>query len=339
MLNAVPNGKILTLPAGVYEWSNFLNSGNGYWDGIKVPSNVGGIYGSGTGQTILRMKANTSTIGGNTAVIPPSSGTNQANLISFYGSGCQVNQLQFQGTPQGHYYNGVAVAGGGAGSPITGVTFSDVWFNGCAPGYAGQPPGETFMFSTYYANNTSCYRCEFSGLNPQTGAGGYAASPCGWNNSTNAYLEDCYFHDCAFSTLTFWQTTGIHTLRCTVKDCATAIPAALINHENVAGAVLHDQLQLLLTHPSDYAGNHVSLANGTYPNNTNVTFSEPSWSALPGDNGMLNVDIANGYVDANGHAQTQTSAPTVVKAGRTLVAVGSSGVASGSATRNYVLYH
>lgn len=323
VLAKVPAGNILTLPDGIYEWANFndpltyTGSSGFLFDGLVTPSNCKGIIGNSTTGTILRMTANTSTVGGFTNAVPPSNDTNydtnQCSLMQIMTPNFVMKNLQVMGTPQGHPYNGVGVLN------ASGVTITNVFFNGCAPGFAGFPPGETFAFSTNHADNCSLINCEVDGRDPITKATNYGASPCGWNNSQNAYLEGCYFHHSRYSTLTFWQTTGIHTKNCRVEYCGTQ---GVLNMENVAGTVWHENLTLFEDFASNTNDNHVSLNNGSYPNNPNISFTGLVYNGDPDSQNCFSLDIASGYVDANGNAQKQTSFPTVTDSqGRTLTGV------------------
>lgn len=314
VLNKVTGSNVLTFPEGEFTFDNFAN---GYYEGVRVPAACGGIWGSGR-NTIFKMTPGTSNKANDTTAVPPSSGTNQCYLIGSYHSGPVYRNFQLLGTDQGHYYNGMRLVGT-SGARISNVLIRDVFFNGCYPGYANYPPGETFGFGTNWTDNVSLINCEFDGRHP-TSRVKDGGSPFGWNNSTNAYVENVYAHHSKTGMPTFYATTGVHTVGLRAEYNGTGggvLSAAGINHENVAGTVLHESPTLLIDRAGGNTDLHITLQNGI-ANNPDVTLTNVVHDAGP--NTAFSVMISDGYVDPQGRAQKQTSLPTITKAGAVLTA-------------------
>lgn len=335
VLNKVTSGDVLTLPEGTFSFSDFAN---GFYEGFRVPTACGGIWGSGR-NTILQMAPNSSTKGSDTTAVPPSSGTNQCFLMGTWHSNTVLRNFQLLGTPQGHPYNGIRVAGA-SGAVLTGILCQDVFFNGCWPGYANFPPGETFGFGTNWTNGAQLINCEFDGRDA-TARTPSCASPFGWNNSSNAYVQDVYAHHSKTGMPTFYKTAGVHTVRLRSEFNGTGsgvLSSAGINHEDVTGTVLHESPSLIINRAGGNSGLHVTLNSGV-GNNSAVTLTNVTHDAGP-TGGCFSVEIDDNYVDPTGLSQTQTTLPTITKGGVTLTGRDSNaGTSSPDPAAQFFRYH
>ncbi len=256
VLAKVPAGKLLTLPAGVFEFSNFTQS-NGTV-GVVVNSNTLGVAGSGIDKTIIRMVANTSTVA---SKVPPQSSapaTNQLYLMSMMnGTNQQLSGFTLEGTNQQHLYGGIYVVG--SNSP----DLSDMKVTGI-PGDANTPPGETFGINIYNTTGMTGERIEVSGIRTSDGVN-VGASPFGYNSASNSTLRDCYFHDNWTSTFTYWQThdSVTYNTRSIDNGSGTGIHSAHgINHERSYN-ITHYSPTVKINHSATgtNAGYHMSMNN------------------------------------------------------------------------------
>lgn len=308
VLTKVPQGKILTLPNGIYEFTDFAQSNYG----VLVPANVGGIWGSGTG-SVLRMTPNTST---RASAVPTTAGTtNPYRLIGTKTANQLFKNFQLQGTAQGHLYGGLSIAGSSS-APLSGIVVDGVTFNGANPGNSSSPPGETFGLGTNHTDGLQVLNCSFDG---RDAGGGYCSSLIGFNSSTNTYVANT---TCQYSWygagITYWLCDGIHSKNLVSKYNGWGGTGGHgINHENVGGTVLHESPTLFidLTHGH---GKHISLQNSSsqgYVNNPNVSLTNITHDAgVTG--GCFMVLIGDSY---EGRTQVQTSLPTITKNGITLL--------------------
>jgi hypothetical protein len=224
-------GKVLKLPAGVFEVSNFRDASAA----IRVPSTVKGIVGSGR-DTIIRMKANTSSYG-KTVPAQGSGQTNQLYLMRMNdGSNQVLSDFWLQGTEQGHLYNGLMI---GQSSP--GTTVKNILITG-VPGDAGSPPGETFGLNWWRGSDSITRDVEIDGYR-WTG-NSYAsrvrgaivgASPIGYNTHDRAKLYNVYTHDSNVGMPTFWESNNAETWN--LQSIRNVIG---INHEESFGIVHHN---------------------------------------------------------------------------------------------------
>ena len=223
-------GKILKLPAGVFEVSNFLNGS----EAIVVPSRVKGIVGEGR-NTILRVRANSSSYGW-TVPQQGSGQTNQLYVLRMTDGNNQIlSNLWVQGTEQGHLYNGIMVGRSGPGTKVENVLITGI------PGNNGAPPGETFGLNWWRGSDSVTRNVEIDGYRwtgnsfasrvrgPKVGA-----SPIGYNNHDNARLYDVYTHDSDYGMPTFWLSNNATTWN--LQSVRNAIG---INHEESFGIVHH----------------------------------------------------------------------------------------------------
>lgn len=226
------SGKILKLPAGVFEVSNFRDASLA----IKIPARVKGMIGEGR-DTIIRIKANTSTYG-NTVPAQSTGRTNQLYIIRM-NDGTQPQMLSdfwLQGTEQGHLYNGIMI-----GNSKPGTTFKNVLITG-VPGDAGTPPGETFGLNWWRGSDSITRDIEVDGFRwtGDTFAGRVkgalvGASPIGYNSHDRAKLYNAYTHDSNVGMPTFWKSHNGETWN--LQSIRNVIG---INHEESFGTVHHE---------------------------------------------------------------------------------------------------
>jgi len=231
--NPALNGKVLKLPAGVFEVSNFLDASVA----IRVPATVKGVVGEGK-NTILRIKPNTSTFGSTV----PKQGTGQTNQLyvirmnNGVGTGSQVlSDLWVQGTEQGHLYNGIMV-----GKADDGTTVKNLLITGI-PGDAGSPPGETFGLNWWRTNKSITQNIEVDGYrwtgdsyDTRVKGEKVGSSPVGWNNADDSKTYDLYTHDSKTGMPTFWQSNRGETW-----NLQSINNNAGINHEESFDIVHH----------------------------------------------------------------------------------------------------
>jgi hypothetical protein len=225
-------GKILKLPEGVFEVSDFRNVSFA----MNIPGNVKGLIGSGN-NTILRIKANTSTFGP-TVPTQAQGGTNQLYILRM-NNGLQkqiLSDVWIQGTEQGHLYNGVMVGKGQAGTEVKNVLITGI------PGDAGSPPGETFGLNWWQLSGGITRDIEVDGYRwtgdtyaERVKGAKVGSSPIGWNNADNAKLYNAYTHDSKTGMPTFWQSNNGETW-----NLQSIGNAAGINHEESFGIVHHE---------------------------------------------------------------------------------------------------
>jgi hypothetical protein len=223
-------GKILKLPAGVFEVSNFQTTA-----AIHIPANVKGIVGSGN-DTIIRVKANTSTY----AKSVPAQSTGQTNPLNIIkmNDGLQpqiLSHFWLQGTEQGHLYNGLSIGKSKPGSSVTNLLITGI------PGNSNTPPGETFGLNWWRSSDSVTRDVEIDGYR-WTG-NTYASrvkgvvvgsSGFGYNSHDRAKLYNVYVHDHSTGMPTFWQSNNAQTWN--LKSIRNKIA---INHERSFGTVHH----------------------------------------------------------------------------------------------------
>jgi hypothetical protein len=324
VLTAVPAGKILTLPAGTFTiGADFRDQGSTFC--LLMPTNVGGIVGSGPESTILQMAPNSST---RAAEVPTATGAvNTFNLMAVQHSNFQLKNLQVKGTPQGHYYAGVRF---GTGGTLTGIVIDGCKFVNCGPGYANYPPGENMSVNLYRTDGAQMLNCEVDCRNPDTGLP-ESSSPIGINEATNTLIQDTYAHHAIAGMVTFWRCRGIHTVRLLSELNGSGsgdFSGAGINHEECDGTILHEAPTLLPAYGTTgthgtRTGVHLGFYNsdGTHLQPTTITLTDVTHDAGP-FSGML-------YVYSN-----QGTPALVTKNGATLSATSSS---SGNPSTQYFL--
>jgi hypothetical protein len=224
-------GKILKLPTGVFEVSDFRDVSAA----IRVPKTVKGVIGSGN-DTIIRLKPFSSTF----AWSVPSQGqggTNQLHILRMNnGVEPQIfSDVWIQGTEQGHNYNGMMI-----GQSFPGTTIERVLVTGI-PGSDGTPPGETHGLGWWQSKGgisrdieVDGYRWTGDNFKDRVRGAKVGAAPIGWNSSDDAKAYNIYTHDSLRSMPTFWQSNNAETwnLQSINNDAG-------INHEESFGIIHH----------------------------------------------------------------------------------------------------
>jgi hypothetical protein len=231
LANPALTGKILKLPAGVFEVSDFRDVSAA----IRVPKNVKGLIGSGN-DTIIRLKPYSSTFAWS---VPSQTqgGTNQLHILRMNnGVEPQIfSDVWIQGTEQGHNYNGIMI-----GQSKPGTTLERVLVTGI-PGNDGTPPGETHGIGWWQSPGGISKDLEVDGYRwtgdtyaDRVKGEKVGAAPIGWNSSDNAKAYNIYTHDSLRSMPTFWQSNNAETwnLQSINNDAG-------INHEESFGIIHH----------------------------------------------------------------------------------------------------
>jgi hypothetical protein len=293
VFNKVPYGKIITFPAGEFTWTDF-KSPNGWHDGIRLPTGLKGIAGSGIGLTRFRMVPNSST----QAYVEPSSGTNPLYMW-FMDNGDQSPVFQdfsLIGTEQGHHYNGFGIAN------TPNATFQRIKFHGANRGYGNYPPGETFSLGQNRSDNTQVIDVEFDNRDEATGER-VGASALGFNNSRNAVVKRVYAHHGVSGMVTFWNTENIYTEDIHTWTQGTgggALSSCGINHENTTGVIRHIRPKLIVAGRysdqklTDDGGLHLSFGN-SYSDLLDAQIHDPVFDKSENATGALAIQISDSY--------------------------------------------
>jgi hypothetical protein len=305
VLNKVPAGKILTLPAGTYSFSDFVD--NGLY-GLYIPSNVGGIVGVGP-NTILQMTASTST--------KASKNNGECHLIGVMHSNFTLKNVQIKGTTQGHYYSGLQV-GNGSVRYQTGVVIDGVYFNNAAPGaQAFGSPGQTTSLEAFYTDGLQILNCEIEGRD-STGANNCGA-PFIIRKSRNNYISNTYAHHSKAGGCTWVECDDTHTsgLRSEFNGISRdPASGSAVVHNNCGGNILHENVTLKPNYNGLAGGNTgLHMEFWSYKANANVTVNGVTHDSGPGQGGCFAVYI---FDYPGGRANTQSTDLTIVKEGVTL---------------------
>lgn len=225
-VNSASTSNKVALPAGTYTFSDFADDNYNSTTGFGAELKVAGLLGSGIGQSIIEMVANTST---KTA---PTSGTNGYTLVRFTQAGVTLDGFTLQGTTQQNLYNGIRV--GGANPTLSNLKIIAI------PGNDKQPPGETFGINLFSGSGGTTTNVEIDG-------GGVGASAFATNTWSNGHTwKDCYAHDNPYSAgAALWQHSG---------------GASLIrfkSHNNRVGLNLERTTGTITCTDPDFAGNSV----------------------------------------------------------------------------------
>jgi hypothetical protein len=231
LANPALTGKILKLPAGVFEISDFRDVSAA----MRVPKTVKGLIGSGK-DTIIRLKPFSSTFAWSVPT-QAQGGTNQLHIIRMNnGVEPQVfSDVWIQGTEQGHNYNGMMIGQAKPGTVIERVLVTGI------PGNDGTPPGETHGIGWWQSPGGVTRDIEVDGyrwigdtFKDRVKGAKVGAAPIGWNSSDNAKAYNVYTHDSLRSMPTFWQSNNAETwnLQSINNDAG-------INHEESFGIVHH----------------------------------------------------------------------------------------------------
>lgn len=208
IVGRLPQKSILVVPAGTYQWNDFLQGGDSF--GL-YQTNLMGIQGPGSKVTKLRMNPNSST---QASKVPTQAagGTNPLYLLRL-GTGTSaastpwLSGVTIEGTAQGHYYNGVYIY------HATNAWINDVVITGI-PGNNSSPPGETFGINDYDSVGSTYNYVEVDGRDAATGVGVGSAN-FGTNSSSNITRWNCYSHHSAYGAgYTEFQNANLNFYYC-----------------------------------------------------------------------------------------------------------------------------
>ena len=314
VVNKVTGNRILTLPAGTFTFRDFRN---GSYDGIRIgdgaASGCKGIVGSGR-STIIRGVANT-------ASRDKGSRFAGTQLTISKKSGAVLSNFSLMGGPQnGMTYGGIVVTG------CPDAQLSWLYLRGASRGTSQTPPGETFGINVNASPRVTIRDSEVDGRDDAGTR--VAASPIGWNNTTDAKVYRTYVHHGVAGMLTFWKTTNIYTEdfhSFSTGSGAGKLGGHGINHEQSGGVIRHIRPQLYVngvySGVSGHTGStslHMMLVN-VYNNVPDVQIIDPAYDRGPGYAGMFCVGMYSGY-DMFGLTNKAKTAPYVRKNGVQLLA-------------------
>lgn len=312
VVNKVTNNRILTLPAGTFTFRDFRN---GYYDGIRIgdgaASGCRGIVGSGR-NTIIRGLSNTATR-------DKGSGFCGTQLTIANKPGAVLSNFSLRGGPQnGMTYDGIRV------NNCSDAQVSWLYLRGGSRGYAQTPPGETFGINVFRSPRVSVVDTEVDGRDDAGTR--VAASPIGWNTTSDARVIRTYVHHGVAGMLTFWETRNIYTedfhSYFTGSGSGTKSGHG-INHEQSSGVIRHIRPKLYINgiysgapDASSSGSLHMMLVN-VWQDVPDVQIIDPSYDRGPGSAGMFAVGMYNGY-RMNGLTNKAKTPPYVRKNGITL---------------------
>jgi hypothetical protein len=294
----------VVLPAGTF-WINGLDASK---YGLNT-SKALGFRGAGVDKTIIKMGYNT----WKTNTQPPAnSGTLWRNGYNSATARIQstLSDLTIQGSFQ--YMDDGTTAMNTAGV-VNAYGTNTVWQNVkmvyASQGSGNNPAlGETFAANMFHDNNTVIRFLEVDGRDPNGKRAG--AAPFGCNNSTNIVIEDSYFHDNGWSTLTFSitgtpstasATTGVTTRRVKIAHNANQyltgggrMPG--INHEHVLGPIRHYNPDIQMDNAQLWDTAHM-LFYTTLTDNADIEIYDPVWyEGPPKSNGCFTVQLKGNQV-------------------------------------------
>lgn len=256
---------------------------------IYAPNNTGWA-GAGEDQTILRVKANSYT---RKAARPKQAGAGLRIGPNGGASGVArtISDLTIIGAPQAGDDGLPMFTGGYINYYGRGEVWRNVKVKGLNYGGGNSPStGETFAINMFHDVDSRFYNVEVDGRD-ETGKM-VTASPIGFNNSINSYLENCSFHHTLFSGPT-WSYAGttaspsrtVTTKKIRVEQCANHPNVGSggrfsgLNHEHVMGKILHDNPDIILDQPGLWDSNHISLGTNL-ADNKEVEIRNPNWHGL-----------------------------------------------------------
>jgi hypothetical protein len=185
------NGKILTLPPGLFSLDDYAQGTGTFMFGLMVNPDVGGshirgIVGSGAG-TILQMTPNSSHFTKATVQGSGSAPVQVATVMFYKGiDDVEFANLVVQGQPQGnpsHYHHGIRILGHGH--------VHHVKFIGANQGDSNSPPGETYSLEAPYSLVEDI---EIDGRRSPTAAP-TATSVIAFNGGSSVTLNRVWAHD------------------------------------------------------------------------------------------------------------------------------------------------
>jgi len=332
VIQAVPQGKILTFPEGEFTFRDFA-SPFGYYDGIRITPNCRGIVGSGR-STVFKMVPNSST---KARVVPrqQQGGTNECALMHIANvDNAVLMNFSLLGTPQGHFYKGLKIASG-ANAVVDGL-----YLRGANPGDRNTPPGETFGLAFYRTSGSILRNTEIDGRDPSGVR--VSASPLGWTRCRDITISKVYAHHSRAATVTFYECVNVTTidLRSEYNGSGPGGRSGSgINHENVTGQIRHIRPHLVIDRAGGNTGSHINLQNGK-TDVSDIVLTDVVNDAGPGSSGCLSVMIGDSYRDPAERAQKQRTLPKITKNGVRLAPVdAASGTKGAQRDRNFIWYH
>jgi hypothetical protein len=329
-IDRMTTAAVLEFPSGEFLYDDFGPYGYGLF--TNGPGRLRGISGQGAKQTRIGIRKGSSTkVAQVTATSNPLTqvriGSREQTLchdFTLFGTDQPISSVN-ENRP--HNY-GALVNYMGVDSYFVGLKFE-----GAGPGNWNAPPGETFSgINNYKDVRTRVLDCEMTGYNPEGSRVG--GSPIGGNNSTDMWVEDCWFHDSYVSGVT-WSFTGVPTNidaisrgvtthRIRVEHNANHTLSAgkrfaPLNHENVGGKVQHHYAYLQADNSYEWNFGFVAMNNLLF-DNPDFQIIEPTWvGGPPKNNGMFSVSMPYNYAQGyNDGINKQVTPPRVVKNGRDL---------------------
>lgn len=330
-INRATGNRILTFPEGEFVFDQAFT--NGYHDCIRIPTTCRGIAGSGDG-TVFRFPAGLASAAKRTIGTDGIDGTNPLYLFFIDNvSNAYFGHFKLVGDPDpGLYYNGIGINNG----PDS--IFENLKLVGASPGFSNFPPGETFGIGINHCDRTTVRDCDVDGRD-ETGTR-VCASPIGWNNSTDSFMVNGYYHHAKTGMVTWYKITNVTTynVRSEYNGSGGGNQSGdAFNHERVAGIVQHNNPTLICDYNSAGGNRGLHMSMGSDESTATYTINEPVFDAagLP-NGGCYAVYFPKVYA---GSPTTQMSMPTIIKNGVTLSMIDSS-VSTTGANRNttYVLY-
>lgn len=323
-LNRCTGGRVVTFPAGVFEFSGFTQ---GWYDGIRIGSGGAtgcrGIAGSGR-NTIFQMKTGTGTM--------PNSTSRRLISVDLLRKGAAYfGNFQLRGTEQPlDSWAGLNLDN----SPGSVVEW--VYCNGASRGYMNRPPGETMAIAVNGSDSTVVRDCEVDARHPVTRAR-WGSSPIGWNGSWNSYarnamIQRTYVHHSLAGMTTFWLTDGVRLDNLHSFSCGSGTgerSGSQINFEEVTGAVRINYPKLFAN--GDWYRQAQWPADPTATQNNGFAFGQACTTTSISDlicveprfdlnvNGLMTTCAYVNYTSSAGVKQKITSPPTIIKNGRALV--------------------
>lgn len=276
----------VNMPAGTWYVPDNVDVNN---YSVYAPK-IDAINGAGIDKTIIRETEHSFTY---LAARPASPGPNFYRMSRNGGAGqwpTSLSNMTFVGTEQlgadglPMYRQGIINYFG------RDAVWKDIKLVNMSHGGGNSPnTGETFAINMYRDVNSKFYRVEVDGRNEAGVMTG--GSPLGCNNSTNVYLQDCYFHHSLFSGLTFSVAGSVQKPITTPTDTVTTLRVKVeqnanhpnvgsgsrfsgANHEHVVGKVTHTAFDVTLDQANLWDSNHLSIYN---LNGDNPDYFLDSW--------------------------------------------------------------
>lgn len=269
------------VPRTVLEHSDFSVGPSGGLYGFYAQQ---GIIGDGPDSTTYQITPNSSTKN------PPHPGVNPlyvmcvGSLSSTPATGVVAGNFTIQGTPQGHLFGGLRVAGS------DGAYIHDVTVKGVPGDAAGPAAGnETMALNMYDANNIHLKNITLLGLDPDGNA--VMSTGLGFNFQTGILVENLVVHNAVHGMgVTWWECTSAEMRGADMRN----------NRKPVNLERCYDgQIDIYDMDVRGYT-NSVPATVNSDQGSTRLTFYDPIWDTTTGP---FKIGIApNGY-SGNQHQQ------------------------------------